>query len=163
MFRGRRQIRWLLLGLAAVALLAPSTTSLAVTAADRPITAAVADDDDAFLGIEDGPIRLPNGNHDDVVLLRVTNRLGAPIDVSVSVRGDVKGPPPVVRDVTGITALAVGETGAVTADIACGNASDRVDVFRVRVTATSTDTTIEVEETVRVTCTGEPPTHAADE
>ncbi|MFB6103927.1 MAG: hypothetical protein ABEJ57_02415 [Halobacteriaceae archaeon] len=163
MFRRRRRLRWLLLALAAVALLAPSTSSLAVTAAERPITAVVAHDGNAYLGIEDGPIRLRNGNHDDVVLLEVTNHLTEPVDVSVSVRGNLHGPPPVVRDVTGITTLAVDETGAVTADIACGNASDHVDVFTVIVTASSRNTSIQVDETVTVTCTGNPPTNEADD
>lgn len=165
MVHGRRHLRWVLLALAAVALLAPSTTSLTVTAADRPVTAAVAADDEAFLGIVNGPIALPNGNHEDVVLVEVTNRVPntRTIDVQVRISGDTAGPPPILRDVDGIDSLTRGETGTVTADIACGNASDRVDVFDVHIIATSEDVEITVTESVRVTCTGEPPEHAADD
>lgn len=163
MFGGRHRLRWGLLALAAVAILAPSTTSLTVTAADRPISAAVVADEKAFLGIDDGPISLPNGNHDDVVLLEVTNRVGDRIEIHVRVGGNTGGPPPVLRDVQGIDALQSGETGAVTADIACGNASDRVDVFPVHITATSDSLEITVTEEVKVTCTGEPPDKAQDD
>lgn len=161
MFGGRRHLRWILLALAALALLAPSTSSLALTSADRPITASVADEK-PFLDIGIEPIFLNNGNHKDVTLFTVTNRLEAPATITVRPLSGHRGPPPIVRDVTGINWLGVGETGAVTADIACGNASDRVDQVELRIIATTETSYISVVRDVKITCTGEPPEHAND-
>lgn len=163
MFGGRQGLRWILLALAAVALLAPSTTSLTVTAADRPLTAIVADDDDALIGVDIEPIYLPNGNHKDVTLLVVENRIDEPVRVTVQLLDEPKGPPPIVRHVSDIDSLQTGVRGAITADIACGNASDSVDDVRVKITATTDGSVHILERSVKVVCTGEPPAQAADD
>lgn len=163
MFSGRPGAKWIVLALGALVLLAPSTTSLAVSAVDRPVSAMVADDDDAFLPIEHDDIYLDNGHHKDVPLAIVTNKLGATADVALDILSGQDGPPPIVKHPSGAVQLADDASGELTADITCGNAADKVDDIGVKITATTEDITVTLTRTVTVHCTGDPPKGDDDE
>lgn len=157
MFSGRPSAKWIVLALGALVLLAPSTTSLAVSAVDRPLSATVAGDGDGFIGVDTEDIYLDNGHHKAVTLATVTNNLGAPASVSVELLSNQHGPPPIVKDPTGIDRLPNGASGELTADITCANVPDKTEDIEIKIVAITDDQRVTLWETVTIHCTGEPP------
>ena len=152
-------------GLAIAALLLVSTTGgFTSVGADRGLSVAVADDDEAYLGIETTDPTLANGRHDGVVLATVTNRLPGPLtDVDVRVTGATGGQPPKLLpqgnpDVTAPATLDVSEQGVVTADLACSAAGGGAHTvtWDLHIEASAEGATVELTRPVTVTCTGDP-------
>lgn len=137
------------------------TSGLSTVSAERGFSVAVADDGSAYLGVQVHSHELPNGNHKDVPLLTLTNRFPSAIvefDASVLPTPDPKPPritgPGVERPPTPI---GVGDTAAVTASLTCAANPHGTDQFTVHVTAvTASGSTVELERTVTIDCTGEP-------
>ena len=148
----------------AALLLVSSTGGFTSVNADRPLGIAVADDDEAFLGIETTEPTLANGRHDAVALATVTNRLPGPLtDVDVRLTGATGGQPPKLLpqgnpDVTVPATLDVTEDGTVTADVGCSAAGGGAHTvtWDLHLEASGDGVTVELTRPVTVTCTGEP-------
>ena len=124
--------------------------------AQRDIAVTVADDENAYLGVETHAPELRNGNHRDVPLVTLTNHvLAGTMMVTVDVPAS-NGPPPVVEGLDGESlSIAIGESKNVTTDVSCGPAG--AEEVTIDITATSRDgTKIELRRTVTITCTGGP-------
>lgn len=155
MSRGRF---WLFLALVGAVVLVPATGGFSAAGAERGISVAVADDPaNAFVGI-DGPRRLAldYGRTDDVVLFRLANNLGYPIEVRVSVSNDGTTPP----DLDGPPAVGNPSlhpddpSTAVTGDVVCAAAGD--ETWTVHVEAEGSAFSADIRHTVTVACSGRP-------
>lgn len=128
--------------------------------AERGFSVAVADDGNAYLGVQTHAPELRNGNH-DVALVTVTNRFPtAIVDVDATIRS-AKTPRPPRLTGHGLeppsAPISVGESAAVTARVTCGANPGGTSEFAVHLTAvTATGSTVELERGITVTCTGEP-------
>lgn len=151
-------------GVAIAALLLVSTTGgFTSVGADRGLSIAVADDDEAFVGIDMADQTLDNGNHDEVRLAVLTNRLSSPLtDVAVQVTGTSASQSPKLvpqgnSDVVAPGTLDVSESGEVTADIRCDAAGGgaHAETWDLRIEANGEGVTVDLPRQVTVACTGE--------
>jgi hypothetical protein len=157
--------RHLLLALAAVCLVT-TTGAFSSTTADRSVSVSVADDEDAYLGIEiDDPVVVErestggtnntteNGTNaadewsEDMTLLTFTDDFGTSLDVDVSV---AESGEPSVDLATGTVSLASGETAAVEATVTCRGDNSR-DVT-LDVTATGDGVVVDLTRAVEIRC-----------
>lgn len=142
-------------------------------AADRGVSVAVADDGEAFLGVDTRDLSVDNGNH-HVTLIDLTNRFpGEPTVESVRVHDtrivEQRGPGaagasngnaiPNVRGVHGTT----GDNLAIEGTVVCGNGGQSGGrdapqaVVAVDFVVDAGEVTVEMTREVEITCAGQPP------
>jgi hypothetical protein len=146
--------------LVAAAGIAVGTGAFTATEVDRSVGVAVADDENAMLGLTLDDQVLDYGPTRGIDLVTVTNRFDEPVtDVTVEVVGDRRGPPPALRRASVPDAdlpLHSGESAHVTGTIVCAgsqNNSHQADgTVTVSISATTGSTTVETTRDVPVTC-----------
>ena len=136
--------------------------SFTSASAERSVLIDVADDDHAFVGVENGTHKLPNGQH-EVVLMNVSNRFDSDVEaVTITVIDEPSGPPEVVQRLSYPSTIPTGETIEVSADVACGNTSTQGPV-RLRMNVTTGDASVEMTRSVTIVCTGAAPANESSE
>jgi len=146
----RHGLLFVVVALVAVAL-ATGTGALSSSRLGRGVTAQVADDQHAQLGVVASDVTV-SGAATDVALLTLVNRRAVTLtDVNVTVREANTTAPPALSNVTSIDGLAPGEAGTVMADVACGATtnSERVDID---VVASGPGIEIDLSRGVQVDC-----------
>lgn len=129
------------------------TGAFSTADAERDVAIDVAADENAYLGVETHSPELPNGNHEDVELVTLSNHVPAgAIVVTVDVPAS-NGPPPVFAGVDESVTIPTGESETVTTDVTCG--PERSEEVTVEIAATNRDDiSVELDRTVTVACTG---------
>jgi len=160
----------LALALLGIALLAVGTGGFSATSADRGVSVAVVDDENALLGVENGAVALDNGNHSDVTLLALENQADSTrlriADLTVETPPDERaldaGSPPKLYGVSVESNGNPTKRRIVADKVVC--ASNRGNEKRVIVglTASSEHLTVELAREVVVECTGNPPADAPE-
>lgn len=141
----RRAVVAALVLLAAAATFTPTYGITSVTA-DRSIDGRTAPDPEAYLGVVTEPVVVEN-NTTDAVLVRLTNRFDEPLRLAVEI-DDVDGS----VTVTALDAprrVGPGESGVITADVACDSNGGRP---AITVIARGETVRIELSRRVRVQC-----------
>lgn len=146
-------LRWVALAgiLLSVTLATPQTAAFSSVSADRSVTVAVADDDDAFLGVERSPVSVPQNGTERTPLLTVTNRFPMPVSMQWNVTDERPHARPTIQNVSGPDTLDSGTTGTLQAVVVCGN-STSVERPTIRVRATSEAVSVEIARSVEVRC-----------
>ncbi|MFC7021370.1 hypothetical protein ACFQHP_16965 [Halomicroarcula sp. GCM10025743] len=144
-----RQVALVGLGLALVLAVA-QTGAFTATIAERGVDVVIGDDQAAYLGVQEHSVSVPGNTTTRASLATVTNRFRSTLEVSVSVAGD-EDTPPTLSSVRGPETLSSGESGAVIADVSCGD-STAVESVDVVVEGTGPDVGVELTRSVAVTC-----------
>jgi hypothetical protein len=136
----------------AVGLAVTGTAGTTAVSADRAALVATGTDADSYLGVEPLDPTVPNGHQSAVPLLALSNQFPDDLDtVRVTILDSDERPPRLLTDEWD-TALSVGETRTVTADVVCGGNGQFREEWTLSVVATGSDTEIRTTETVTVTC-----------
>lgn len=151
--RGRRVA--LVLALAVSVSLAVGASGFSALSADRTISVAVADDEEAFLALDvPSELEFDNGRHDGVVIIEfVGNNFPEPLELNITI-SDPRGSPVKLDQETPDT-LGSGETATVTVDLECSAGQERED-WDVDIVADGKTVHVELTRTVTIICTGEP-------
>jgi len=136
--------RRVIVGLFVVSLLVAGTAAYDVARSDRPAEVSVADDADAYLGIEPTDRTITNGSSGPV--LEVTNRVGTGIDLTVDPTEETG----VTFDGPDETTLGPDETSAIDAE--CEGGADGTLAADLTATGEDGSVTIETDERVTVDC-----------
>lgn len=144
-----------IVAIAALVLLTTGTGGVSTISAERSVELAVADEGEAYVGVEVVDPVFDPGQPEDATVLTLTNRLDQPLtDVEVTVRGDEKTPP-VLQGYDTPERLGVGEQATVTATVNCDASPGRdTETWTVGVSAAGDGVSVETTRTVTVTCTG---------
>lgn len=150
----RRQVLIFTAAAIVVATSASPTGGFSAGSADRDISAVIALDDRAFLGVETIDQTVEAGPPKDVVLLELENRLGQRLtDIDVVVEND-ESTPPVLQQTDAPSRLGVGERATVLTTVNCddGNGNSDIETWLISVSASGDDVMIELTRSVTVTC-----------
>ena len=145
-----RRYLLLLAALVVVIALTVNTSGVSMVATDRDVNVKIAEDQNAYIGLETFDQSLTTGTHEDVELIIIHNRLGRELtEIDVTISGD-KNVSPKLQDYP--KSLGVGESGTVTATINCGGEAFDTQTWSVRITASGNDVMITLDRTVSVSC-----------
>jgi hypothetical protein len=170
----------LVLATAAV-VLSVGTGAYSSFTAQRGVSVAVEENEDAFLSIEAESLELDNGEyeaaskneseHDDdeedaaesstkrsVTLLELENNFREPLDtIEIELAsGDTAGPPVFHGGVRSPTNLDVGEDYTVMGNIACATNADNEETWTFRITASGESVAVNTKIDIAIECTGAP-------
>lgn len=147
------------LALLGVAALVTSTAGFSSTIADRDVRVAVADDDDALVGVDQQNRSLRNGVHENETLLVLRNQFDdGPLAVSnIRVAESDDPRPPKVENVS-VASGGGTSTKEIVADIKCANNTNNAEVFTVSaiVSANDGEVSVHLSRDVQIACTGKP-------
>lgn len=150
----------LALALLGVVLLTVGTGGFSSVDTDRSVRIGVADDENGFVGVEQGNQSLSNGVHEDVALLTLRNQFnGNALEVSnVELAESDDSRPPRIRNVS-VASDADGSTKTIVADVTCASNTNNTEVVTVSVDLSGTDDefSVQLARDVRIICTGDAP------
>lgn len=138
----RRQIGFVLIVLVAL-LSIVATGGFSTAEAERGITVAVVDDDEAYLGYDEPDHTVEVNGTETVTLVKVTNRFPHDLtELATTVRA---GDPVSVDNVNdNVGTISSGDTAAITGEITCSRAGSTATVI-VDVTASSSETEVTLD------------------
>lgn len=148
---------------ASFALLTLQSGAFSSATAERSVSVAVADDENAYLGMQQSPVAVTGNRSRGVVLLTVTNRFPRPLDLAVRVTERNPSERPTVARVSGPDTLAPGAESTVTAVVTCANGTGS-ETATVSLSASSEGVSVTANRSVAVRCAGSAapsPTHAS--
>jgi hypothetical protein len=147
-------LRHWLLALAVGALVATTvggTGAVSSASLDRGVSVSVAPPEDAYLGLSEPLVSAVPDDDTRADLLVVTNRLNERVELTAEVTEANPGGGPNVTDVSVVSALGPGDSGPVSADLACG--SNATEAVTVTVDAVGTGVRVEnASRTFDLTC-----------
>ena len=131
--------------------LVTQTGAVSGISAERSIEVAVADDEDAFIGIEVQSVEIDRNGTANVTLLTAENRLDRPINLDGTVAGDVDNQRLNVTALDVPESLSSGDRGRVVATVECANATTR-EALAVTLTASGEGTGVELSRELDAQC-----------
>ena len=155
---GKLKLASIVFAFAAVSLVVGAGAFSSVSA-DRGVEVSVVDDDEAMLGIEDGPHAFPNGN-EDRELLTVTNRFAQSVTVTARITDSGDGGVPTLKDSTDRKTMTLdsGDTGNFEWKVQCsaqgGKANPQTETWTIDVLANGSAASVQTTQTVTIECTG---------
>jgi hypothetical protein len=147
-------LRHWLLALAVAGIVGTSvgaTGAFSAVAADRGVSVSVAPPEDAYLGLSEPLVSTVPDDDTRADLLVVTNRLNERVELTAEVTEANPDGGPNVTNLSVVSALGPGDSGPVSADLACG--SNATEAVTVTVDAVGTGVRVEnASRTFDLTC-----------
>lgn len=144
------QVTLALAALSASAALVSQTGAYSAVSAEREVRVAVADDEEALVGVETRPVAVERNSTANVTLALVANRLDSTVELSAAAESaDDRR-----LNLTSVSApdsLGSGERAPVSGTVACANATTET-VVTVTVTATGAETGVELDRRLDAEC-----------
>ncbi|MDT3434844.1 hypothetical protein [Haloarcula sp. 1CSR25-25] len=131
--------------------LVAQTGAVTSMSAERSIEVAVADDEDALLGIEVQSVEVQRNATENVTLLTAENRLDRPVDLDATATGDEDTQRLNVTAVDAPESLSSGELGSVVATVECTNATT-AEMLTVALSASGGGTSVELSRNMHAQC-----------
>lgn len=148
----RRRRLAVLVGLAlAVTSAVSGTGSFSATAADRSMEVRVAEDENAYLGLDYDDTVTVDANETTVTLVAVTNRFSTVLSVDAELTEGDPDQPPAIESVDGPGDLDSGDTGTLSATVRCDNATASESVA-VALDATGGQVRVALQRELTVAC-----------
>jgi len=139
-----------------------SSSGFSTVNADRGVSVSVADDSEAFVGVETHSPEIAGAGPETVTLLTVENNFGDSLSVTATIVDGGDAPPPFIKETRLETAEPFVGQEDVNATVHCSNSSstasvagpnDKTETVDVRLTVTGSSVRVEMTRSVTVTCT----------
>ncbi|RKS75166.1 hypothetical protein BDK61_4707 [Haloarcula quadrata] len=131
--------------------LVAQTGAVTSMSAGRSIEVAVADDEDAFVGIDVQSVEVERNATENVTLLTVENRFDHSVDLDVVVTGAEDNQRLNVTAVDAPKSLNSGERGSVVATVECANATT-AEMLTVALSASGGGTSVKLPRDMNAQC-----------